>query len=148
MKKTYSITFLTIIALVIIIVGILNRAHLQKPYGIYIRDINEYDTIILMPNGLFHQVIYYNNECLYNNSATWEMSSNGLSIKAIFLYDTIDDLERYKGLTTSEIHLHSDNCTGFDRKYINGIFTLSWKPWPDLPEKSLCWKRIKRIEAE
>ena len=118
-----------------------NRASFENPSGIYVRDINQYDTLKLMPDGVFQQVVYLNKKCISDTVSGWEMTPLGFHIESILLYDQeyLEKLGKY-GVSKGSY----SNCTGFKRQYKNGRFSISWNDYPDLPEKAIYWYRIKK----
>ena len=135
--KTLSFIFLIIITCLTL--GSCNRAHYESSSGIYIRDINNQDTLILFEDGTSKQIVYYKNRCIYKNSSTWEVTTLGLEIRAILFYDEIHLVHSDK----NDISVNETGISGLQREYRDGKYCLVWYTWPDIPEKDVyIWYRI------
>ena len=143
MKKFLKHIILLMTLVIVLVLGFAywnsNKASFESPVGIYVRDINNQDTIKLYENGVFEQVVYFNGQCLFNNSSEWEYSVSGIIINSILFYDAI----HLKYHEEHDISSNETSLNGLQREYRDGKYCLVWYDFPDVPEKDVyIWYRV------
>lgn len=114
----------------------------KSPAGIYISDINCKDTLKLYPDGKFEQIVYNENGILvYSCVSKWSVTTMGIRIDSLLLYDDIKYLNYWK-----EYPVEGEMYTGLRFENRDNIYVLSWRYYVDIPEKSIDYIRIKEMK--
>ena len=134
-----------VILILVISLGLFlwNKRYLfENPSGVYVNQLNIRDTIKLCPNGRFEQVVYNTRaQLVYRSISKWKRTFRGIAIGSILLYDNVDSLHTIE--TGDTLHNEGMNFDGFEVGYNNGIFSISWKDYVDIPESATVFNRIE-----
>lgn len=114
----------------------------KSPAGIYISDINCKDTLKLYPDGKFEQIVYNENGILvYSCVSKWSVTTMGIRIDSLLLYDDIKYLNYWK-----EYPVEGEMYTGLRFENRDNIYVISWRYYVDIPEKSIDYIRVKDLQ--